>query len=119
MTNPAIIRNTKVRTEEFLLSEASGNRSRDNVKFAANVAPIQAGTVMGKVTATGFLIPYLNVATDGSQQAVGIARAYVPISAVTTNQVIFSRDCEVDSVLVTGLDAPGIVDLLALGVVPR
>lgn len=119
MTNASILRDSNVRTEEFLLSEAAGNRSRDNVTFAANAAPIQAGTLMGKVTSSGNLIPYLNTASDGSQQAVGIARAHVAISTAVTKQVIFSRDCEVDSVLLTGLDAPGIVDLTALGVIPR
>lgn len=119
MVNPNILRNTKVRVEEFLLSEASGMRSRDTVTLAANAAPIQAGTLLGKVTASGNLIPYSNVAADGSQQAVAILRNYVPISTTPTKQTAFTRDCEVDSFFLTGADAPGITDLALLGVVVR
>lgn len=119
MVNPKILRDTKVRAEEFLLSEASGERSRDAVTLAANAAAIQAGTVLGKVTATGFMIPYNNAAVDGSQQAVGVLRNYVPISTSATKQTALVRDCEVDSFFLTGADAAGIADLAALGVIVR
>jgi hypothetical protein len=119
MVNPNILRDTKVRVEEFLLSEAAGMRSRDTVTLAANVAPIQAGTLLGKVTATGFMIPYNNAAADGSQQAVGVLRNFVPISTTPTKETAFTRDCEVDSFFLTGADAPGIADLALLGVIVR
>lgn len=118
-TNPSILRDTKVRVEEFLLSEACGQRSRDVVTLAANAAAIQAGTLLGKVTATGFLIPYLNGATDGSQTAVGVLRNFVPISTIPTKQAAFTRDCEVDAFFLTGADAAGIADLALLGVIVR
>jgi len=38
---------------------------------------IPSGTVLGKVTASGKLGPYLDAATDGRQTAVGILRASV------------------------------------------
>lgn len=119
MVNPNIRRDMKVRVAEFLLSEASGERSRDTVTLAANAAAIQAGTLLGKVTATGFMVPYNNAAADGSQAAVAVLRNYVPISAVTTKQAAFTRDCEVDSFYLTGADAPGIADLAAFGVIVR
>lgn len=40
---------------------------------------IPSGTVLGKVTATGYLAPYLSTAADGSQTAVGILRASTPV----------------------------------------
>lgn len=40
---------------------------------------IPSGTVLGKVTATGLLGPYLDTATDGRQTAVGILRASVQV----------------------------------------
>lgn len=119
MVNPAIMRDTKVRVEEFLLSEAKGERSRDVVTMAPNVAPIQAGTVIGKVTASGLYVPYSNAAADGSQTAVGILRNYLPISTVNTKTVAFTRDCEVDAFFLTGADAPSLVELTAVGVIVR
>lgn len=40
---------------------------------------IPSGTVLGKVTASGLLAPYLDAATDGTQTAVGILRASVSV----------------------------------------
>ena len=40
---------------------------------------IPSGTVLGKVTATGSLGPYLDAASDGRQTAVGILRASVQV----------------------------------------
>jgi hypothetical protein len=40
---------------------------------------IPSGTVLGKVTATGYLAPYLGTASDGSQTAVGILRASIQV----------------------------------------
>lgn len=119
MVNPNILRDTKVRVTEFLLSEANGERSRDSATLAANAVAIQAGTLLGKVTATGSLVPYSNAAVDGSGAAVGVLRNFVPISTMPTKQTIFSRDCEVDSLFLTGADAAGIADLALLGVVVR
>ena len=58
---------------EFLLSEADGMRARDQftVTIAGAVA-LPSGTVLGKITATGKLIKYLDGAADGSQTAVGV-----------------------------------------------
>ena len=40
---------------------------------------IPSGTVLGKVTASGLLAPYLDSASDGTQTAVGILRASVSV----------------------------------------
>jgi hypothetical protein len=50
---------------------------------------IPSGTVLGKVTATGLLAPYLSSASDGSQTAVGILRASV--SAIQLNGTLKSK----------------------------
>jgi hypothetical protein len=104
---------------EFLLSEASGTRSREEVTFAATVADIQPGTVVGIVTASGHYAPYSNVAVDGTQTAVGVLYAGLSINVATQKGVIVARDAEVDSEKVIGEDAPGIVDLKALGIIVR
>jgi hypothetical protein len=38
---------------EFILSEANGQRSREAITIASGAGIIAAGTVLGKVTATG------------------------------------------------------------------
>lgn len=45
--------NEPARALEFLLSEASGTRSRENVILAASQGDLVAGTVLGKITKAG------------------------------------------------------------------
>lgn len=112
-----------MQTGEFLLSEGNGMLSREQktVTVAGAVA-LPSGTVLGKITATGKLIKYDNAASDGSQAAVGVL--YNPLPGVNGDYpaTVFVRDCEVIGNRLNGgvaLDAPGIADLLALGVIVR
>lgn len=50
---------------------------------------IPSGTVLGVVTASGLLAPYLDSASDGTQTAVGILRASV--SVVQLNGTVKSK----------------------------
>ena len=108
---------------EWLLSEAEGVRSRDT--FTATVAgsvALPSGTVMGKITATGKLIKYVDGAADGSQTAVGVLWNPLPGVNGDTRVTVFVRDCEVIGSMLNGgagLDANGIADLKALGVIVR
>ena len=72
---------------EFLLSEAAGKRSRDQatVTISASTA-LPSGTVLGRITATGKLIKYLNAAVDGSQTGMGAATGAV-VGGVAGSQV--------------------------------
>ena len=108
---------------EFLLSEASGKRSRDQatVTISASTA-LPSGTVLGRITATGKLIKYLNAAVDGSQTAVAVLGT--PLEGVNgdVKALVFTNDCEVIGDRLNGgvaLDAPGIADLLAAGIKVR
>lgn len=106
-------------TAEFLLSEGNGSISREVGELAANVAAIPAGTVLGKVTATGRLVPYTNAASDGSQTAVGVLYANAAISAAPRDVTYIARSAEVTGVELTGADAAALTDLAALGIVVR
>ena len=105
---------------EFLISEASGKRSRDQatVTVAGSIA-LPSGTVLGKVTATGKLVKYADGNADGSQTAVGILGT--PLAGVNGDYqaLVFTRDCEVFGSMLAGADANGIADLKALGVIVR
>jgi hypothetical protein len=56
---------------------------------------IPSGTVLGKVTATGLLGPYLDAAVDGRTTAVGILRASVQAIQPTTGVAKAKVGCAV------------------------
>ena len=103
----------------FVLSEASNSRSRDVATVAVAGTAIKSGTLLGKVTASGKLVPYSNAASDGSQTCVGIL--YEGTDAITgdVKRVIINTDAEVNRYELTGLDSAGEADLLALGIKVR
>ena len=110
---------------EFLISEANGKLSREmaTVTVAGGV-PLPSGTVLGRVTATGKLIKYLDGASDGSQAAVGIL-GYGLVGVANGDylkQLVFTNDCEVIGDRLNGgagVDAAGRVDLTALKIKVR
>lgn len=55
----------------FLLSEAPGALSRDNITMASGHGIVQAGTVLGKITASGKYAPSAG-GSDGSEDAAAI-----------------------------------------------
>lgn len=108
---------------EWLLSEGEGQISRE--QFTVTVAgaiALPSGTVLGKVTATGKLVKYLDGSADGSQAAVGVL--WNPLAGVNGDYkaAVFVRSTEVAGAMLNGgagLDANGIADLKALGVIVR
>lgn len=112
-----------IQTGEWLLSEAPGERSRDQatVTIAGGVA-LPSGTVLGKITATGKYIKYLNGASDGSETAAAILYTELPDVNGDYKATIFNLDCEVIGTMLNGganVDANGKADLLALGIKVR
>lgn len=65
------------RTGEFLLSEASGTRSREEVTIAADVGALVAGTVLGKRTK----------AADAAVVTGSIATTVLTVTAVTSGKL--------------------------------
>ena len=62
-------------TGEFIISEANGTRSREVVTVAAAAAALPAGTVLGKITASGKYVAYSDAASDGTETAAGVLYA--------------------------------------------
>jgi hypothetical protein len=110
-------------TAEFLVSEEPGYRSRESVTVTATGAALQAGTVLGKITATGKYVKHDTAAADGSQNAAAIL--FEDIDAVETAKTVIVRDAVVlESSLTwgTGSVAPHTATkaaLTALGVIVR
>lgn len=114
------------RTGEFILSEANGTRSREAVTIAAAAGALPAGTVMGKITASGKYVEYDNTVADGTEVAAGVLYAAVADSASDQPAVIIARDAEVANVHLTwdaannaGAITAGKADLAALGIIVR
>jgi len=106
-------------TGEFLLSEGNGSISREQVTISSTAGALVAGTVMGKITATGEYVAYSNAAADGSEVAAGVLYANVADSTADQKAVIIARHAEVQASELTGLDAPARVDLAAIGIICR
>ena len=106
-------------TGEFLLSQANGTRSREEVTISSAAGAMIAGTVLAKLDADGKYVEYDDVGTDGTQTAAGILYADVANSASDQKAVIIARDAEVDSALLTGYNANAKADLAALGIIVR
>jgi hypothetical protein len=107
-------------TGEFLLSEGNGNISREQVVLSSTAAALVAGTVLGKITASGKYVAYDEAGTDdGRRVAAGILYTNAPDSASDQNVVAIVRYAEVKGADLTGLDANGTADLKALGIIVR
>ena len=110
-------------TGEFLVSEAPGERSRDVVTVTvAGAVALPSGTVLGKITASGKYIKYLDGASDGSQTAAAVLLTACPGTNGDYKCAVFNMDAEVIGAVLNGgagVDANGKADLLALGIKVR
>lgn len=112
------------RTAEYLISEASGHRSRDVIKLAVGVAgTLVAGAVLGKVTASTDYKIYDPAASDGSET---IAAILFEAGKTGDRRTITARDAEVKKSKLTWFPGAtnnqittGIAALKALGIVVR
>ena len=81
---------------EFILSEATGQRSRDTITIASGAGIIAAGTVLGKVTATGKYVASAVGASDGSEVPAAINIYGADASTAGANVSAIVRDAEVN-----------------------
>ena len=106
-----------VRSGEFLVSEASGTRSRESVTITGGSFP--AGQVLGMITASKKYTAYVSGATDGSENAAGILYGATDASAADTSAVVIVRDAEISEELAADIDAAAIIELSAIGIITR
>jgi len=111
---------------QFVKYEAPQNYSREDVTVNAG-QNLTAGTVVGRITATGRITAFNPGASDGSQNAIGVLVNAVNATAANTPGVIIARHAiVVDSPnlvwAVTATDpqrATAIAALRALGILAR
>lgn len=106
-------------TGEFIISEANGSLSREQVTIAASSPAMVPGTLVGKITASGKYAPYNNANNDGTETCVGVLYRGVPDSASDQKAVIVTRLAEVQRSELTGWDAAAEVELNARMIVSR
>jgi len=80
----------------FILSEANRTRSRDNITIATGQGVLQAGTVLGRLTAGGAYVELDPDADTGAEVAAGILYARVDATNAAADAVALVRDCEVN-----------------------
>ena len=109
----------------FLISEAEGNRARDDVTIISG-QNVNAGTVLGIITASGKYTQYDSNASDGSETAKAIAYNACDATGGDTVAAVIARDAEVNgdellySISSPAQDTAGaIVDLAAVGIIVR
>jgi len=91
----------------FILSEANGTLSRETVII--DTGNLAAGTVLGRVTATGKYVQHAPGASNGSEHAVAVLYAATDATAGDAKAVVIIRDAEVaDNALTwaTGITGP-------------
>lgn len=119
----------KHHTGGFLISEADGHYSRDNVTLDASAttttAGLESGTVLGKITGTGKYAAYDQQGSGGVEGAAAIL--YSPADPTGADQAVsvICRAAEVNgNELVWPGGSPtdvtaGVADLRAIGVIVR
>ncbi|WP_243368873.1 head decoration protein [Microvirga solisilvae] len=84
------------RPAHYLVSEANGHLSREQVIIAAG-ADLAAGAVLGKITASGKYVRWNGSASDGSQTAVAVLFADAKAASADARVVITARHAEVSA----------------------
>lgn len=110
----------------FIKSEANGDLSRETVTILSGSGKLLAGTVLGKITASGKYKPYDNDNTDGTQTAAAIlvydvdatsadvaAVAIVRLAEVWTSRLVWA------ATVLAGEKAPAYVELAAANIIVR
>lgn len=112
-------------TAEYIASEANGTRSREVVTLITG-QNLPAGSVLGKITASGKYTALAPAASDGSEDAAAVLFDNVNATAADKPAVISARDTEVKAVALTwpnGISGPdkttALGQLAALGIVAR
>ena len=110
--------NDTYRTAEFLISEANGYLSRDEVTITTADADWPAGTVLAIVSGD-YKVYEGDSTVAGANDAVGILFEAIG-SGETGNRTIINQDAEVELAALTTTDATGLAaSLAAIGIKAR
>ena len=109
----------------FLISEANGHFARDNGTLNSG-QKLDAGAVLGRITATGHYTAVAPAANDGSEEAAAVLYAGVDATDADAPCVVILRGAEVNRhelIWPNGMTAPQIAtatgQLIECGVIAR
>lgn len=110
----------QARTADFILSEANGQRSRENALLAATLVTLAAGQLLTQ-GGDGKYVVYSGPGADPDAPITADAVLYsnVPASDADQQIVVIARDAELTGELLAGVDAPARVALGAAGIIVR
>ena len=113
-------------TGHYLVSEANGYRSRDVGVIASGAGKLDAGAVLGRITASKKLVPLAPGASDGSQNAAAILYEACDATSADVRRTITARDSEVQAAVLVwagGVNdsqkTAALAQLAALGIAAR
>ena len=112
----------KLHAGAFIVSEEDNRYSRDAIIVASGAGKLVAGTVLGKITASGKYIPALAGASDGSQNVAGVLFDGVDATSADAQGVIVNRVAQVrlaDLTVDASLTATVAAKLALIGVIVR
>lgn len=86
---------------EFIMTEANGQRSRETITIVSGAGVVAAGTVLGKITASGKYTPSAIGAADGSQSAAAVNIYEVDATSGDVDVAAIVRDAEINGNVLT------------------
>ncbi|WP_334130172.1 head decoration protein [Sneathiella sp.] len=114
------------RESEFLISEASGYRSREQITLASGAGALETGTVLAVVTATGKYVALDQDGEDGSEVAAGVLYRDADATSADARSLAIVRDAEVNAInliwpddIDAGEKVTAIGELEAAGIIVR
>lgn len=119
----ATLTDNMARTGGYIVSEGDNDYSRDNATAALGAGTVLAGTVLGKLTASGNFVPHVIGGSLGAEIVSGILYEG---GTGTIKRTVHTRHCQVngkDLIYPAGATGPQIVTinaaLKALGIIVR
>jgi len=121
----AVLEYNGISTGSYLVSEANGYRSKATATLATG-ENLQAGSLVGVITASGEYARYNPANSDGTETVAGVLHQSVDATDGAVDCVVVNKDAEVNGQVLTysdGADADAIAtantELDALGIVVR
>lgn len=115
-----------LRPAEIIQSEANGTLSREQVTIVSGAGVLVAGTVLGKITASGKYKAYDDDNVDGSETAAAVLLYPVDATSADVIVTVLFRLAEIKAAAVTwagtndaGDKTAGIADLAAKNIIIR
>jgi len=113
-------------TGHYLVSEAAGYRSREQVMIASGAGIQKAGAVLGKITASGKYLPYDPAGADGTENAAAILFEGCDATSADVRRTVTARDSEIHVDVLEWADGvddgeknTALTALAALGIIGR